>query len=75
MSPFAKTVIPPDSLVHDRAFFTVRFSFHSTKFANFFATWGNIMRVHGRYWLDYDSVAFAALMIALGIVELLVLGV
>jgi hypothetical protein len=39
------------------------------------ATWGNTMRVHGRYWLDYDSVAFAVLMIALGIVELLVLDI
>jgi hypothetical protein len=33
------------------------------------------MRVHDRYWLDYDTVAFAVLMIALGIVELLVLGI
>ena len=28
------------------------------------------MRVDDRYWLDYDSVAFAVLMVALGIVEL-----
>jgi hypothetical protein len=32
------------------------------------------MRVHGRYWLDYDTVAFAVLVIALSLVELLVLG-
>jgi hypothetical protein len=36
---------------------------------------GNAMRLRDRYWLDYDSVAFAVLMIALGIVELLVLGI
>jgi len=28
-----------------------------------------------RHWLDYDSVAFAVLMLALGIVEVLVLGI
>jgi hypothetical protein len=28
-----------------------------------------------RHWLDYDSVAVAVLMIALGVVELLVLGI
>jgi hypothetical protein len=33
------------------------------------------MRVHGRYWLDYDTVAFAVLVIALGIIELLVLAI
>ena len=33
------------------------------------------MRVDDRYWLDYYSVAFAVLMVALGIVELLVLGI
>jgi hypothetical protein len=33
------------------------------------------MRVYDRYWLDYDPVAFAVLVIALGIVELLVLGI
>ena len=33
------------------------------------------MRVHAQYWLDYDSVALAVLVIALGIVELLVLGI
>jgi hypothetical protein len=33
------------------------------------------MRVHGRYWLDYDTVALAVLVIGLGIVELLVLGI
>jgi hypothetical protein len=37
------------------------------------ATWGNIMRVHCRHWLEYDSVALAVLVIAIGIVELLVL--
>jgi hypothetical protein len=39
------------------------------------ATWGNAMRVHDRYWLDYDTVAFAVLVIALGILELIVLGI
>jgi len=34
---------------------------------------GNTTRVHGRYWLDYDAVAFAMLVITLGMVELLVL--
>jgi hypothetical protein len=33
------------------------------------------MRVYDRYWLDYDTVAFAVLVIALGIVELLVLAI
>jgi hypothetical protein len=33
------------------------------------------MRVRNRYWLDYDSVAVAVLVIALGIVELLILGI
>jgi hypothetical protein len=40
-----------------------------------YAIWGNTMRVDDRYWLDYDSVAFAVLMVALGIVEILVLGI
>jgi hypothetical protein len=31
------------------------------------------MRVQDDNWLDYDTVAFAVLVIALGIVELLVL--
>jgi len=30
------------------------------------------MRVHIRYWLDYDTVAFAVLVIGLGILEFLV---
>jgi hypothetical protein len=29
------------------------------------------MRGHDRYWLDYDTVAFAVLVIGLGMVELL----
>ena len=33
------------------------------------------MRVQDDNWLDYDTVAFAVLVIALGIVELLVLGI
>jgi len=33
---------------------------------------GNTMRVHIRYWLDYDTVAFAVLVIGLGILEFLV---
>jgi hypothetical protein len=28
-----------------------------------------------RHWLDYDSVAFAVLMIGIGIVELLALSI
>ena len=28
-----------------------------------------------RHWLDYDSVAFAVLMIGMGIVELLALSI
>jgi hypothetical protein len=33
------------------------------------------MREHDRYWLDHDIVAFAVLVIALGILELVVLGI
>jgi hypothetical protein len=33
------------------------------------------MRVHDRYRLDYDTIAFAVLVIALGIIELLILGI
>jgi hypothetical protein len=33
------------------------------------------MRVHGRHWLDYDSVALAVLVIAIGIVEVLALSI
>jgi hypothetical protein len=33
------------------------------------------MRAHDRYWLDYDTIAFAVLVIALSTVELLVLGI
>jgi hypothetical protein len=33
------------------------------------------MREHDRYWLDHDTVAFAVLVIALGILELNVLGI
>jgi hypothetical protein len=32
---------------------------------------GTAMRGHDRYWLDYDTVAFAVLVIGLGVVELL----
>jgi hypothetical protein len=33
------------------------------------------MRKQGRHWLDYDPVALAALVIGIGIVELLVLSI
>jgi hypothetical protein len=33
------------------------------------------MRVQGRHWLDYDSVALAVLVIGIGIVMLLALSV
>ena len=33
------------------------------------------MREYGRYWLDYDSVALAVLMIGMAIVELLALSI
>jgi hypothetical protein len=33
------------------------------------------MRVYDRYWLDHDTVTFAVLVIALGILELIVLGI
>jgi hypothetical protein len=33
------------------------------------------MRVYDRYWLDYDTVTFAVLVLALGILELIVLGI
>jgi hypothetical protein len=33
------------------------------------------MRVYNRYWLDYDAVTFALLMIGLSIIEVLVLGI
>jgi hypothetical protein len=33
------------------------------------------MRVYDRYWLDYDTVAIAVLMIALVAVDLLVLNI
>ena len=33
------------------------------------------MRAQNDNWLDYDTIAFAVLVIALGIVELLVLGI
>jgi hypothetical protein len=35
----------------------------------------NIIQTPLRYWLDYGSVVFPVLMIALGFVELLVLGI
>jgi hypothetical protein len=39
------------------------------------ASWGYTnMRVCDRYWLEHDTVAFTVLVIALGILELLVLG-
>jgi hypothetical protein len=33
------------------------------------------MRVCDRYWLDYDAIAFAVLVLGLGMLELLVLGI
>jgi len=33
------------------------------------------MHVTSRHWLDYDSVALAALLIGLGIVEMLALSI
>ena len=33
------------------------------------------MHVHGRHWLDYDSVALMAVLIGLGVVELLALSI
>jgi hypothetical protein len=38
-------------------------------------TWGNIMDLPTRRWLDYDIVALAVLMISMTILELLVLGI
>jgi len=38
-------------------------------------TWGNIMRVPSRHWLDYDPVALAVLLVGVGIVELLALSI
>jgi hypothetical protein len=32
------------------------------------------MQIPIRYWLDYDSVALAVLMIAISVLEVLVLG-
>jgi hypothetical protein len=34
----------------------------------------DVMHTDIRHWLEYDSVALAALFIGLGVVELLVLG-
>jgi hypothetical protein len=36
---------------------------------------GSVMYAHSRHWLDYDFVAFAALVIGLGAVELLALSI
>jgi hypothetical protein len=33
------------------------------------------MHAHTRHWLDYDPIALAALVVGLGIVELLVLSI
>ena len=30
---------------------------------------------HGRHWLDYDSVAFAVLVVGMGAIELLALSI
>ena len=38
-------------------------------------TWGNIMDLPTRCWLDYDIVALAVLMILMTTLELLVLGI
>jgi hypothetical protein len=34
-----------------------------------------IMRVHGRHWLDYDSMAVAVLVIGIAIVMLVALSI
>jgi hypothetical protein len=39
------------------------------------STWRNIMGVHCRHWLDYDSVALAVLVIGIGMIELLALSI
>jgi hypothetical protein len=31
--------------------------------------------MHTRYWLDYDSVAFAVLVVGMGVIELLALSI
>jgi hypothetical protein len=31
--------------------------------------------MHGRHWLDYDPVAFAVLVIGIGLIELLALSI
>jgi len=36
--------------------------------------WGAIMKVYRLHWLDYDVVSFQLLVIAMGMLELLVLG-
>jgi hypothetical protein len=35
---------------------------------------GAIMKVHRLHWLDYDAVSFPLLVIAMGMLELLILG-
>jgi hypothetical protein len=34
----------------------------------------DLMRAHSRHWLEYDPVAFAVLILGIGIVELLALS-
>ena len=41
-------------------------AYRQLRVANLRDMGGTTMRVHDRYWLDYDSVAFALLVIALG---------
>ena len=38
-------------------------------------TWGKVMDLHTRHWLDYDIAALAFLMISITMLELLVLGI
>jgi hypothetical protein len=33
------------------------------------------MHTKARYWLDYDSVAFAVLVVGMGVIELLALSI
>jgi hypothetical protein len=38
-------------------------------------TWGNVMDLHTRHWLDYDIVALVTLVLAITLLELTVLGI
>ena len=37
-------------------------------------TWGNVMDLHTRHWLDYDIVALVILVLAITLLQLAVLG-